>query len=261
MTTPLDAVRKGLTGAGAPQALVDELLEAFAEAKRRFYRNDLRPQEVEGGRFSEAAFRLLQWAATGTFTPLGGNLPRVPTLVGQLESTTTSHDSVRMHIPRTLRVIYDIRNNRDVAHLADGIDPNLQDATLVIRNMEWVLAEFVRLYHSVSANQAQALIEDLVTKEVPVIQEFKGFPKVLKTLPASEHLMLLIYREGAAGISRASLKVWALPAMRANTMRANMNRTLDQLEAKHLIHQDVDTIYVTRPGEVWVEEKHLLDPA
>jgi hypothetical protein len=40
-------------------------------------------------------------------------------------------DSIRLHIPRTFRVIYDIRNKRDAAHLGDGIDPNLQDSTLV----------------------------------------------------------------------------------------------------------------------------------
>ena len=48
---------------------------------------------------------------------------------------------------------------RDVAHLGDGIDANLQDATLVIGNMDWVMAELVRLHHGVPANAAQKIIE------------------------------------------------------------------------------------------------------
>jgi hypothetical protein len=146
----LDArIRIGFVAMGIPTELVDELHEAFAEAKRRFYRDDLRPSEIEGARFSEAAFRILEWKSAGKYTALGDTMPRVPTLMTRLEQATAESDSVRLHIPRALRVIYDFRNKRDVAHLADGIDPNFQDATLVVRNMEWVMAELVRLFHNV----------------------------------------------------------------------------------------------------------------
>ena len=57
-------------------------------------------------------------------------------------------DAIRLHIPRTLRLVYDIRNKRDVAHLGPDIDPNLQDSTLVVSALDWVLAEFIRLYHA-----------------------------------------------------------------------------------------------------------------
>lgn len=156
-------VRQGFVAVGIPTELVDELVEAFSEAKRRFYRDDLRPSEIEGARFSEAVFRILEWATSKTYTALGQNLPKIPTLISRLEQATTAPDSVRFHIPRTLRLIYDVRNKRDVAHLADGIDPNQQDATMVVRNMEWVLAELVRLYHTVSAKEAHRIIVDLVS--------------------------------------------------------------------------------------------------
>ncbi len=112
----------------------------------------------------------------------------MPSLMAKLEQVTNAPDSVRFHIPRTLRLIYDMRNKRDVAHLADGIDPNQQDATIVVRNMEWVLAELVRLYHNLEAEEAHAIIVELVSKDVPLIQEFDGFPRVLKQLKASDHL-------------------------------------------------------------------------
>jgi hypothetical protein len=76
-------------------------------------------------------------------------------------------------------VVYDVRNSRDAAHLADGIDPNLQDASLVIGNIDWVLAEFVRLYHGVKADEARRIIEALVVRKVPIVQDFNGFLKVL----------------------------------------------------------------------------------
>src|SRR5215207_9843002 len=91
-------------------------------------------------------------------------LPRTDTLIDDLETLPSAahEESVRLHIPRSLRLVYDIRNKRDAAHLADNIDPNLQDATLVVSVLDWVLAEFIRMHHNVSANQAQALVEELV---------------------------------------------------------------------------------------------------
>src|ERR1051325_6501420 len=113
--------------------LVDELLAAYQDAKQNFYLGGLRLSEVESGRFCEAAFRILQQATTNTFTPLGTTIKSDP-LIKTLSDIPrgAQPDSIRLHIPRALRVVYDVRNNRDAAHLGDDIDPNLQDATLVI---------------------------------------------------------------------------------------------------------------------------------
>ncbi len=105
------------------------------------------------------------------------------------ERTSLAPESVRFHIARTLRLIYDVRNKRDVAHLGDGIDPNQQDATLVVRNMEWVLAELCGSTTTCPPNEAHGIIVDLVSKDVPLIQVFDGFPRVLKQLQASDHLL------------------------------------------------------------------------
>ena len=96
MTAIDDRVRRGFISAGIPAELVDEVIQAFAKAKRRFYRDDLRPSEVEGGRFSEAVFRVLQWSTTQTYTPLGKTLPKVPALIDKLE-LAQGPDSVRLH--------------------------------------------------------------------------------------------------------------------------------------------------------------------
>ena len=192
-------MHQGFVAAGIPAALASELLDSYVEAKRRYYLGDHRPQEVEGGRFSEAGLRILQHACGHPVTPIGKTLPGFnEPLLGKFESATAAPDSVRFHIPRALKLIYDIRNKRDVAHLADGIDPNLQDATLVIGNMDWVVAEFVRLYHGVSADQAQSIIEDLVTREVPAIQEIDGQPVILADLQPRDQAILMLYRAGDA---------------------------------------------------------------
>jgi len=253
----LNQVRQGFLTAGIPQPLVDKLLEAYVEAKRRFYLGDHRPQEVEGGRFSEAVFRILQLRSGLPVTPLSKSLPKVPQLLQMLEPIAAQPDSVRMHIPRTLRVIYDIRNNRDAGHLADGIDANLQDATLVISNMDWVMAELVRLYHGVSANAAQAIIEDLVKKEVPAVQEINGQPVINKKLQPRDQAMLMLYRAGAAGASLDELAGW----LRVDRKDHLLDRLM-KLDAERLIlfHPKDHLFYIRDPGIKYVERKELALP-
>ncbi|MEW1827355.1 hypothetical protein [Streptomyces sp. NPDC088196] len=247
-------VRQGFSSAGLPNELVDELIDSFSEAKRRFYRDDLRPSVIEGGRFSEVVFRILQWATTQNYTAIGNTLPSVDRMVVTLQNAQGS-DSVRLHIPRTLRLIYDVRNKRDIAHLADGIDPNVQDASLVIRNMEWVVAELVRLFHNVPPAEAHGIIADLVSKDVPLIQVFDGFPRILKQLRASDHFLVLLYWRGPDGATLDELRKWARPPMRTQA-----RRTLNRLDGKDLIHLQQDVYMLTHLGEREVEDRKLLEP-
>jgi hypothetical protein len=237
--------------------LVDELLEAHNQAKRNLYLGGLRLCEVEGGRFCEAAFRLLEQITAGTFTPLGSQL-KTDKLIEKLEQLpkASQPDSVRIHIPRALRLVYDIRNKRDAAHLADGIDPNLQDATLVAGVLDWVLAEFLRLRHNVAPNVAQQTVEQIVTRAVPVIQDFNGFLKVLKpNLAASDHCLVVLYQRGSQGATFEEIESWVRPSM-----RSNLGRTLTGLvERKDQAHFDGSRYYITRLGQKEVESRHLIE--
>jgi hypothetical protein len=153
-----------------------------------------------------------------------------------------------------LRVIYDIRNGRDTAHLADDIDPNLQDATLVISNIDWVLAEFVRLYHDVSADEAQRIVNGLMVRSVPAVQEFDGFLKVLNpTLQVSPYVLLLLYECGTRGASLVEIETWVRPTMRTN-LRATMRRLVHD---RAFVHDDGKKFYLTKLGIKEVEEKNL----
>jgi hypothetical protein len=256
-STSRAVIRAGFVGTFDP-TLVDELLDGYEEAKSNYYLGGLRLSAVEGGRFCEAAFRLLQQRAFGKFDALGKQL-NAETVTKNLANLPrgSQPDSVRLHIPRALRVVYDVRNNRDAAHLADGIDPNLQDATLVVGVLDWVLAELVRLHHNVTADEAQRMVDDLVTRQAPVVQDFDGFLKVLRAdLTASPRCLVLLYQRGNQGATFAELSAWVKPAM-----RRNLRRTLDALVHDRLwVHLDGDRYTITRTGQQEVEARGWLDP-
>lgn len=250
----LSSIRKGLIQ-HFDAKLVDELLAAHQEAKHNFFLGGLRLSAVEGGRFCEAAFRLLEQATTGKFTELNRKLD-TEALIFRLANLArgSSPDSVRLHIPRALRVVYDIRNSRDAAHLADGIDPNVQDAWLVIGVIDWVLAEFVRLYHSVSPDEAQNIVNRLVVRKAPAVQDFDGFLKVLRpNLRASDYVLLLLYERDSAGAPYTDLEKWVQPSM-----RPNLRRTLHRLvNDEAFLHENNGRYVLTKLGIAEVERKNL----
>lgn len=250
----LNTVRAGLVAAYDP-TLVDELLQAYVDTKKNFYLGHLRLSEVEGGRFCEAVLRMLQQRTTGKFAPLGKHLD-TEKIIQQLGSIPAADqpDAVRLHIPRAVRMVYDIRNKRDAAHLADGIDPNVQDATLVVSVLDWVLAEFVRLHHAVPADKAQEIVENTVTRVAPGIQDFAGFLKVLNpALSSQDHVLVLLYQCGAGGATYAQLDSWARPAMRSN-LRRTLRKLTDDLA---YVHGADGRYHITATGQREVETRRL----
>lgn len=252
----IEVVRKSLT-ASHDKRLVEELLEAYVEAKRNAYLGGLRLSAVEGGRFCEAAFRMLEQTTSGTFTLLGKDLD-VEKLRDKLSKLPSAsfNDSIRLHIPRALRVVYDIRNKRDAAHLADNIDPNLQDSTLVISILDWVLAEFVRYYHTVPADEARRIVDSLVTRRAPVVQDFAGFLKVLNpSLQAGDYTMVLLYQRGKDGATLSELTAWAKPKMKPN-LKATLGRLVDD---RAFAHFDSGRYVITETGMREVEQRKLYE--
>ena len=121
--------------------------------------------------------------------------------------------------------------------------------------MEWALAELVRLYHHVSADEAQQIIAELVSKEVPVIQLFDGFPRVLRDIKASDYCLVLLYWRGAQELAFAELSTWVRPSM-----KTNLRRTLAGLNTKDFVHASSSGWYITQLGEKAVESARLIEP-
>src|SRR5580698_10943478 len=100
----LDQISAGLK-THFPNKLVDELLSAYQDAKRNFFLGGLRLSAVEGGRFCEAAMRMLEYATTQNFTDLG-RMVASDKLFETLSNYPRAQfpESIRVHIPRAIRV-------------------------------------------------------------------------------------------------------------------------------------------------------------
>lgn len=247
---------KAEIAAASEPALADELVDAYEELKSRYFRHDFRPGELEAGRFAEAAFRILQLKATGSYTPVGKTMPKLPALIQNLESTDASkvHESIRLHIPRVLAAVYNVRNRRDVGHIAADVDANSMDAEYVVAACSWVLAEFIRLFHQCSPEEAQAYVEAIVRRRAPLVQMFGETPFVLQPgLPAKDEILILLYHQGSLGASLDQLDEW-LPTVE----RKVMNARVSELERQRRYIRRMDgRIFITDTGSETVESRLL----
>jgi hypothetical protein len=234
--------------------LVERLLESYQQAYENYNLGRHRSSCLEGGRFSEVALRMLQEVTSGTYIPLGKPIPKFNNEVLRLEKADKHRfpESLRIQIPRTLQVVYDIRNKRDIGHVGADVDANFSDATLSLTSCSWVMTEFLRIYYTSDINIAQDLVNSLVKVRIPLIQDFKGFLKLLKPdlkLP-SKVLALLCYR-GSEGATVDELNLW----LGNRILTSHMNATLDKLEhEKAYIHRDGDHCFITDTGMKYVVE-------
>lgn len=247
----LDTVKNELNRS-YPQELVDALFDSYKDLVENFNLSKLRPSEVEGGRFCEAAIRMLQYKTTGAYTPIGTRIANLDVEISTLANLPKADfsESIRLHIPRTIRVIYDIRSKRDSVHLGN-IDPNLMDATLILNCCKWVLAELFRIELQMPVNEAQKTIDYLIEKKIPIIQDFDGFLVTLNPrLSARDRILVLLYYRGKEGATREELSLWLPPKMK-NQLTTNLSRLQHD---KNFIHRAKNQIYITRAGEQFVED-------
>jgi hypothetical protein len=242
--------------AATNQSLSDELVDAFEELKRRYSLRDFRPGVLEAGRFAEAAFRVLEYLAAGRHTGIGKTLPKVHDLCKTLESADAKkvHESVRIHIPRVLASVYNIRNRRDIGHIAADVDANSMDSTYVVSACNWVLAELVRLVHKCDANEAQEYVEGIVKRQAPLVEVFSDEPLVLHTgLSDRDEILLLLYHQGATGAGLDQLDTWT-PKMKRNVIGARLS---DLEKTYRFIRRKNGRAYITQSGAEHVESKIL----
>ena len=247
---------KSELAAATERDIAGELIDAYEELKTRYFRRDFRPGQLEAGRFAEAGFRILQLQAKGSYTPVGRQLPRLPALMYALESADSSsvHESIRIHIPRVLAAVYNVRNRRDVGHIAADVDANSMDAEFVVAACSWVLAEFVRLFHACSAEQARAYVEGIVERRAPLVQVFGETVFVLKPgLPVKDEILVVLYHQGGLGASLDQLDGW-LPTADRPIIRAR----LSDLERRYrYVRRIAGRALLTDTGVEYVEAKLL----
>lgn len=240
------------TLAGIPASLRTPLLEEFNKVARNFREGRWEPAELNGGKLCEIVYTILRGHVDGNF-PAKPSKPRnMVDACKDLEKAAGFPRSVRIQIPRMLTALYEVRNSRNVGHVGADVDPNRMDASVVLGLSQWIMAELVRIFHSVSTDEAARVVEGLIERTSPLLWEVGGVTRVLMPgMSAKDKALALLY--GSLGPQQVRWVVDSIEYKNASQFR---NTVLKVAHRSKLIefNQKADTVELSPLGIRYVED-------
>jgi len=236
--------------------LVLALVRHYRKIKENYLMSRFEPTELNGGKFSEIVIRILQNLTNEdkSYTPLGNRLGNYFELARSFEQLPRTHnDSLRLHIPRVVQAVYNIRNHRSVGHIGGDVDPNISDANFITAACDWIMSEFVRLFYDCSLEEAQTIVNNLAQRKAsPIYILPDGRRRILNPrLTYKEKTLLLLFNESKRVLDK-DLFAW--------TEHSNISKfkqaVLLPLHKDALIDWHNGTCEILPPGEEQVAEKY-----
>jgi hypothetical protein len=245
---------------GLPKALRDTLLKSYKEIVSNYLERRWEPSELNGGKFCEAAYSIIEGAVKGSF-PARASKPSNMLMACQAlekepaDANRVGDRSLRVLIPRVLPVLYEIRNNRGVGHVGGDVDANHMDAEAVHGMASWVMAELVRIFHGVRTEEAQETVEVLVERVTPLIWEVGAVKRILAPGTSAKNQVLLFLHHSTGWVTVTDLLNW-VEYSNGSVFRKSV---LKPLHKSRLIEFDAagDRARISPSGGKLVEEQLL----
>lgn len=210
-----------------PTTLRDDLLNAFNEIVKNYREHRWEPSELNGGKLCEAVYTICKgWLEGGNYPARAEKPSRFPNKCCDMESVyqqVPNSRSARIMIPRMMMGLYDIRNNRGVGHAGAEVDPNKMDATAVLYTSKWLVAELVRLLHTLTTEEATAIVDSLIEREVPWVWTHGDKKRVLRTGMTWKQQTLVLLLTEAGDVAEGDLFRWlehpGMPSFRKHVLK------------------------------------------
>lgn len=231
-----------------PTELVEILKTEFQELHQEYFLGRWKPSQLDGGRFAETIFRILEYKNRGCFTAIGSQLQRSK-ITSSVKKNTKLPESLRFHIIGLAELIFDFRNKRNVGHIG-LIDVNEMDATFVLQAANWIVAELIRLETQMSPEEAHDEIKKIIERKAPIVEEIGGRLKCLDpNLKTNEKALVFCYQKYPNKISFDDLFDWT-----EHSNKTVLKKGLRKISKDGLIDFRDNEVMLTKRGLLWVEK-------
>jgi hypothetical protein len=231
-------------------SLVNEILKCYEEVCQAFYLNDSDKMLVASGRFIEVVFAVLSYKTDGKLIDLNNiEIKKIQDKLAQMPNKTAEEELLYLEIPRVAYAAYTIRSKKRGPHRKD-LDPILEDRIFLKSAADWIVASFVYLYHTKSEKEIKNIIENLIQKRLPIIEEFEdGGIAVLKEMSFAHKILVVLYAQNSM-ITKSRLKELVRPKY-----PQAFNTNLLNLENSSLVYINGENVKITRAGIFEVDNK------
>jgi hypothetical protein len=251
--SPLD-----IAFASIPAQFRSRIIKPFLDVRKRLAEGNDESLGLAAGKLCESVLRFLQSEIQKASTPFGQQIPDFASECRKLiESPKTAGvESLRIVMPRALVFIYTLRNKRGIGHVGGDVDANHIDAMTMSRACDWVICELIRVYHKLSLEEAQDLVDGLAQRNIPDIWHVAGKKRVLRDdLDFKQQVLLLCYQEPDNAVLQENIFSW----VEHSNFTVFKRSVLEPLHKKRLIEYDreADTITISPLGVKEVEDRIL----
>lgn len=249
--------------AGIPKKFRDRLIATYSALKRRHlearHDNSHDSAGLSASKFCETLLRYLQEELTGSSIPFGVHIPNLPDECRKLITlpATAGIESFRIILPRAISFLYTLRGKRGIGHVAGDVDANHIDLEVIVRTCDWIMCELIRAKHGLSLEEADEIIESVLTKSLPHVWEVAGRKRILRNdLDYQQKTLLLAYSESQTAVPAEDLFTWT----EHSNFGVYKKTVLRTLHTKRLIEYDreTDMVFLSPLGVREVEDK-LID--
>jgi len=239
-----------------PQEIIEHLVNEYQSIKQNLAYRRFRPSELDGGRFGECMLRLFQHLDGKQYTPFGIQVKDSDTIINRMQNISGLHDSIRLHIPKLVKLLIDVRNRRNVAHVGGDIDPNFSDSIFISQMSDWIMTEMVRVFYACSIEDANKIVTAINEIHVPIVASVDGFIRIQNTgLDATKKVLVILYNKNPEKVSDTDLIRWL---EYSNTSRFRKN-ILKDLHTDALIHYQNAFCSLLPKGILYVEQNIPMD--
>jgi hypothetical protein len=225
--------------------ILSHVFEHYAILKTSFRLQDWEKCLVRAGKFSEAVMKAIYFIRNGKVT----QQISVDTEINEVNKRSDLPESIRLLIPRAVRVLYDHRSRRGGAH--GSFDPNAMDCAVVVPIADWILGELVRLYCTVDPDRAMKFVIDITTKSIPIVERIgEDYVVLEKGASARQEISYILYTRYPNRTRNNQLVRW-IP----NHSAANIRASLSNMEKAKLVHCNSDGVVLTAAGIRAVEDE------
>lgn len=243
---------------GIPKEFREKLISSYIDLKRNFIEARHDAAGIAAGKFCETALRFLQHRILGAFTPFGTKIANFADDCRKIVTASPGSATESEHtiIPRSLVFLYTMRNKRGIGHVGGDVDANSIDLAVIARVADWIVAELIRIYHGLSLEEAQDLVEALAIRRLPDIWDIADKKRVLRDgLKAKDEALLLLYSSKETTVLTEDLVTW----LEYSNPRLFKARILSVLHSARLVEwdRDSDSVVLSPKGAKYVEERLL----
>ena len=226
-----------------PNEFRDKIVNSYIDLKIRHLEGKYDAAGLSAGKLCESVLRFLQHTLTKIYLPFGKHIPN---FIDECEKLvrlprSTGIESIRIVIPRAMVFIYSLRSKRGIGHIGGDVDANVIDGATITRLADWIICELIRVYHNLSLEEADALVNSLSTRNLPDVWEVGGKKRVLRDdLDFKQKTLLLLYASVDSVVLAEDIFSWT----KYSDLTMYKRSVLVPLDNANLIEYDAKTLTV-----------------